>query len=263
METIQLDNKTWIQGKAILLPTDKSRLSKYIPQNTLSFAEGVHFGIPDSMIPQHLYITDDSEIKEGDWCIMTNDYRDNYLVKLLSLKPAPGGNEIPVKLSINGNENTVLSSELKKIVATTNPELKLHDNSGKNHCFGTQLSGTCRHTLPQISEEFIKQWVNNPQEDVLIEVEGSQECNCYYSKFCKSTVLDNKTHCEDGGKIKYSIKTSPDNTVNLRFVEDDWESIRKQYKEWEGATNEEKVHYTTLLKFMRVQGFNPPKRKEK
>jgi hypothetical protein len=71
---------------------------------------------------QNIYITNDKEIKEGDWCIMTNDFGDIYLIRIISLK-CIGGNEIRVLLSLNGRENTSLKDSCKKIILTTDQEL--------------------------------------------------------------------------------------------------------------------------------------------
>lgn len=98
-------------------------------------------------IGKELFITSEEEIKEGDWCIMTNDFNDNYIVKVISLK-CIGGKEIRVLLSLNNQENTTLKKNCKKIILTTDPDLikdgveqisedvllKIveHMNSGKN-----------------------------------------------------------------------------------------------------------------------------------
>jgi hypothetical protein len=104
-----------------LLPTEKpSRLfkddfDKYFISINID-QEQNHFK------PQHIYITSDEEIKEGDWCIMTNDFGDIYLIRIISLK-CIGGNEIRVLLSLNGRENTSLKDSCKKIILTTNDQL--------------------------------------------------------------------------------------------------------------------------------------------
>ena len=98
-------------------------------------------------INNNIYITSDEEIKVGDWCIMTNDYGDNYLVRVISLK-CIGGKEIRVQLLLNGKENTPLLEKCEKIILTTDQDLiadgieqisedtllKIveHINSGKN-----------------------------------------------------------------------------------------------------------------------------------
>ena len=73
-------------------------------------------------IGKELFITSEEEIKEGDWCIMTNDYGDNYLVRVISLK-CIGGKEIRVLLSLNNQENTTLKKNCKKIILTTDQDL--------------------------------------------------------------------------------------------------------------------------------------------
>ena len=73
-------------------------------------------------IGKELFITSKKEIKEGDWCIMTNDYGDNYLVRVISLK-CIGGKEIRVQLLLNGKENTPLLEKCEKIILTTDQDL--------------------------------------------------------------------------------------------------------------------------------------------
>ena len=73
-------------------------------------------------IGKELFITSEEEIKEGDWCIMTNDYGDNYLVRVISLK-CIGGKEIRVQLLLNGKENTPLLEKCEKIILTTDQDL--------------------------------------------------------------------------------------------------------------------------------------------
>jgi hypothetical protein len=99
---------------------------------------------------QNIYITSDEEIKEGDWCIMTNDFGDIYLIRIISLK-CIGGNEIRVLLSLNGRENTSLKDSCKKIILTTDQDL-------------------IKDGVQAISDEFIELFVKN-QSCESIEVE--------------------------------------------------------------------------------------------
>lgn len=227
MKTISLDNKTWIRGKAILLPTeDKTILIKdkgklevidfpQVAKTINSIVEGFHF-----------YITDDSEIKEGDW----------YLIELFKIDGSSDGFHLEqcktiTDVWVNGkgtekDPNTRHIRNCKKVIATTNTEL-------------------IKDGVPQIPEEFIKQWVNNPQEDVLVEVE---EKTVGFIDALK-------------GKPNYfhQIKTSSDNTVNLRFVVDDWDSI---YQEYVDKHHTYPKSYSEFINYLR-DNFNPPKRKEK
>ncbi len=129
-----------------LLATDKpSRLFIDVDNNKLTITNNPIGG--EYMMNQNIYIISNEEIKEGDWCIMTNDYGDNYLVRVISLK-CIGGKEIRVQLLLNGKENTPLLEKCEKIILTTDQDLiadgieqisedtllKIveHINSGKN-----------------------------------------------------------------------------------------------------------------------------------
>jgi hypothetical protein len=109
-----------------LIPTDNpSRLFLNKVNNKL-LSEDISNPSLKKVLPsgsyQNIYITADLEIKVGDWCIMINDFDDNYLVKVISLK-CIGGKEIRVLLSLNNQENTPLKDKCKKIILTTDPTL--------------------------------------------------------------------------------------------------------------------------------------------
>lgn len=91
----------------------------------------------------HLYITSDDEIKEGDWCyiISTTEIRRN-LHGII-------GSTIGSKLFLEKN--------CKKIIATTD-----------------KLEYKLIRTLPQIPESFIKEYVKNPVDEVMVEYD---QCN--------------------------------------------------------------------------------------
>lgn len=101
-------------------------------------------------IGKELFITSEEEIKEGDWCIMTNDYGDNYLVRVISLK-CIGGKEIRVQLLLNGKENTPLLEKCEKIILTTDQDL-------------------IKDGIQAINDEFLEWFVKNPScEEVKLD----------------------------------------------------------------------------------------------
>ena len=112
---------------------------------------------------QNIYITSDEEIKEGDWCIMTNDYGDNYLVRVISLK-CIGGKEIRVLLSLNNQENTTLKKNCKKIILTTNPDL-------------------IKDGVQAIDNEFLEWFVENPNCEEVETFFVSRKTIGYDSKY--------------------------------------------------------------------------------
>ena len=142
-----------------VIPTDKpSRL--YLNSENKIFITDVEMKCGNT---QNIYITSNEEIKEGDWCIMTNDFGDNYIVKIISLK-CIGGQEIRVLLSLNNQENTSLKDNCKKIILTDNKDL-------------------IKDGVQSIDDEFLEWFVKNPSceevEVILDEVSYVIEDNIY------------------------------------------------------------------------------------
>lgn len=128
-----------------------------------------------------------------------------------------------------------------KVIATTNPELK-RKVVGEDYRM---------QWVSAISNEFLQQYVKNPVEEVLVEViDNGYEVD-----------MEGIGGEDVGWFAKWEIKTSPENNVSIRFIEEDWNSLGQKYKEWEGSNKEEKVHWTTFVKFLRVQGYNVPTKK--
>lgn len=118
--------------KVIALPTeDASKL--HLQKDTkewLYYSTGEHKG-NSVILPHHLYITSDEEIKEGDW----------YILKI--------GNDESQPLRRTDCES-VFRGDKKRIVATTNPELWTK----------TPIESTSGHflnqPLPKIPTDFIE-----------------------------------------------------------------------------------------------------------
>ena len=118
-----------------LIPTDKpSRLyktgnfllldSKAMPNNTLE------------TMNQHIYITSNEEIKEGDWVL--GDYPDNPIGKVI----AKYGKEYTVQC-LNGNKCGLAQYDAKKIILTDNKDL-------------------FKDGVQAIDDEFLEWFVKNP-----------------------------------------------------------------------------------------------------
>lgn len=132
--------------------------------------------------PQHLYILSDDEIKEGDW------YHNS------------------IDNSIKQASDWIYVSTCKKIIATTNTSLILHDNSKNNKCFGTQLSGKCSHILPQIPTSFIQYFIEQYNNGNVIT-----KVNVEYVIWTQ----DIKTG-------KFSLFINPFNCINIKTVKDSY-----------------------------------------
>lgn len=144
--------------QVIMLPTKHSNLSLY--ENKLSLAKGNHNGIPDKMIPQHLFIVNDSEIKEGDYGIgfaegIRGVGRGHYLFY----------HDGSSKAKLN-----VIAEGSKKVIATTDKSLK----------------------LPSPSEQFVQKYVESYNKGCEIS-----EINIDYQEYFMSNVGDKFTVNKD------------------------------------------------------------------
>jgi hypothetical protein len=101
--------------------------------------------------PQHIYITNDEEIKEGDWCIMFNDFGDRYVVQVTQVLK---NNEFEVKLNSSPfNLNTSTRNKLEKIILTTDQDL-------------------IKDGVQAIDDEFLEWFVKNPSCEEVETVHG-------------------------------------------------------------------------------------------
>jgi hypothetical protein len=107
------------KAQVVMLPTEKASfphlgLNEW---NNRLYLVSITQTIPHT--PQHLYFTTDEEIKEGDWCLY-QDEEDTFIGRMgIAPKEAP---------LLTNDEGTFLvcdedSKNLKKIVASTNPDL--------------------------------------------------------------------------------------------------------------------------------------------
>lgn len=144
---------------------------------------------------QQLYICSNREIKEGNWCHFEGEIK-----KALR------------DIVLFGN------SETRKIEASTDKSLG----------------------LPSPSKEFIEAYVKEynlgtPIEECMVEMIELRECECYYTKFCQSTQLEEGEYCRDvQNPTKIGLKINPkDNTISITRVEETWNDLReKAWVEW-------------------------------
>ena len=80
-------------------------------ENTLCFWDTELIGSQKTLNPQHIYITDDSEIKEGDWCINTGRLNETII--------------FPDKIigKADYTASVLIGSDWKKIILTTDAQL--------------------------------------------------------------------------------------------------------------------------------------------
>lgn len=145
--------------------------------------------------PYHLYITDDSVIKEGDWCYhfeISQEYtiiKDG--IKSKSLHPAQG------VFQWKNTENEWYK-KAKKIIATTDESLVLNNNT------------PFAKLLPNISQDFLKVYVEeynkgNKIEKVLVEFE--------------EYAVGNYGLSDGEPTIDIRVKLSPTNEVYINLIE--------------------------------------------
>jgi len=120
---------------------------------------------------QHLYLTSNDKIEEGDWCLFFDS-----LGKLFTDRPQ----------QYKPKEGHVLNDGLKKIIATTNKTIStclrvvIHpDNTkaqcvrGAKDCCGKIANG--RYKLPQIPDSFIKTFVEKKGKVGYVTLEMEEE----------------------------------------------------------------------------------------
>lgn len=134
-----------------LLPTDKPSRLCLDSKDKLWFAPNSGYTIADGK--QHIYITSDEEIKEGDWCYYLNNLGGGNI-----LCQAYKHSEDKRMLFDNGTYNreigegiTPLIGECKKIILTTDQEL-------------------IKDGVQAIDDEFLEWFIKNPScEEVEVE----------------------------------------------------------------------------------------------
>ena len=72
-----------------------------------------NFNISDVIGSKKSFNVSDDEIEVGDYCIMTNDFGDKYLVKVIKKLERE---EFVVRLELNNMENICHQNYLKKVV---------------------------------------------------------------------------------------------------------------------------------------------------
>lgn len=159
------------------------------------------------LIPQHIYITLDEEIKEGDWYC------------------SPTG----IVSQHNGTEK--LPDGWKKIIATTDKSLKINLLEGIKHAPENWRE------LPQIPQSFIEYFVDqynkgNIITDIMVEYEED------LIKIYDISGGHPGGHWESN-PINEGLKLiiNPDNTINIKPIKDSWNikelsGILSMYKQY-------------------------------
>ena len=150
----------------VMLPTNEKSKIKLSDNNELDFFPGMMYIAEFDWKPQHLYITSNEEIKEGDWIYHLSrkevfrihhfDSSNNSKTIVTSDKDFLDLPNIFIK---------VLVSDCKKIIATTDKSITInnYDSSDEDavvNCY-----------LPQIPQQFIEKWIEEYNKgNVITEV---------------------------------------------------------------------------------------------
>lgn len=178
-----------LKCQVIMLPTEKaSNLLKEEITGKLHLLQHKSKQDNTTLVPQHLYLVSDREIKEGDYYLL-----DNEIVKCATDK--------------NKEELKYINDNFPKIEATTDGSLSLNE--------GGKVDIGCL-SLPQIHPLFIQYFIkkegNIKEVNVKIEI-GSGEGN---------TVL------EVIGNTYNRVKTNEDNTVIISLIKEEKKSYTKE-----------------------------------
>lgn len=180
----------WKQHELVMLPTTaKANLFINNVNGKLLFDNDstLHRVLPKG-IYQHIYITSNEKIKEGDWCIMLDSFENVFSIPQHYTNP----------------KTQHLNKGLRKIIACTDDSLRI----GK-----LEVGGKIEH-LPQIPQSFIEKFVEeynkgNVITKVMIEyILNNEDFDDIIEK-----VWDNDY------KLKINVK---DNTINIKPIKDSW-----------------------------------------
>lgn len=202
------------RAKVVMLPTnEKSRL--FTGGGSLIYLNHAVDGGNGWRKQQHLYITSDDEIKEGDWCI---DLDFNRIFHCSDASREKYRNS-------------------KKIIATTDSSLKVKDNwhSFMDRAKSIEISPSSLEqiekglniSLPQPLQQFIEKYIEeynkgNAITDVLVEYQ-----------ITKSEVFINN------GVPYSSLKVNPkDNTITIKKVKDTLKDIMAKDSDVKDGLNE-------------------------
>jgi hypothetical protein len=176
------------EAKVHMLPTkDKSILYKRNDTNELHLGDFNYCESDDKLrTNQHLYVTTDEEIKEGDW------FLDGTMV--------PKNNLDDLEYELFG-----------KIIATTDPELHYNKVVEEDmHMY--------KESLPHIPQHIIEAYVKKPFDKVMVEYECLTSTNTIVLDFSKVTA--DEAIKSDRKCIESRVKTDPNNCIIIHPVEE-------------------------------------------
>jgi len=204
------------RAQVIILPTkEKTGIILGLESNHLYNRIGRYndnLGKDGSIEFQHLYITSDDEIKEGDK-IYNIEFNKIFTVKSIYETVL---HEQAISFLEGGIGN---KKDCKKIIATTDTSLS---ETHKQLVKVSETTTKVIDNLPQPSQQFVTKYIEeynkgNVIKDVLVEYENICQCSNYIEH---SYRVDNKECSDDKG---YKLKiNSKDNTITIKKLKDSW-----------------------------------------
>ena len=201
--------------KVFMFPTSETVTRILYSKNTNTLEYNPFLKTNSSDKYQHLYITSDEEIKEGDWYIHFNTYtKESSLFK--ADDKFNGGNNP----NIIDKRDFVYEYWNNKIIATTNTSLGWYNigNGDPGLLIGNSFKGNgmiVKPLLPQPSQEFIRQYIEEYNKGrVIFDVDVEYDL---WDKF--TDVNDPNNHTTT---TKKELKINPDNTINIKSIKDSW-----------------------------------------
>lgn len=196
------------EAQVHMLPTeDKSILYKRNDTNELHLGDFNYCESDDKLrTNQHLYITTDEEIKEGDWVYWTDpEGLTSDINQVVSVDE-----EMIFISHPEHSETEALPHECRKIIATTDTELHYNKVVEEDmHMY--------KESLPLIPQHIIEAYVKKPFDEVLVEYKEYIKCtNCNLTEEdCECNV----SYTQDLIGID-RVKLNPDNTIIIHPVEE-------------------------------------------
>ena len=177
----------------VLLPTnEKVNIVLLVEVNQLIYNVDVMRNGVSKTSNQHLYITSDKEIKEGDWYIDDTN---------------------TVRQSVTSDKDYwSVRQDYKKIIAATDTSLISINEQYFDVNKSRKSAVLEQKTLPQPSQEFIQRYIKEYNKgNVISDVEVEYD-KATYDKWMEngaSPVFD-------------TLKVNPDNTINIKPIKNSW-----------------------------------------
>jgi len=203
--------------QVVMLPTDqKSKLFSNVTGDILGYDESAP---EDGIINQHLYLVSTEKrekIKQGEWMhthegIEQAGY-DGY------------------SFDTTKSKTVSIKEFCLKIIATTNPSLKIPVGKGGDMGLDIAYEILIAPSIPQIPDNFIKQYVDVAGKIDEVEVEYIETLACTEGKDCP-TYTNSGEKCNGTVVEVCNINTTANNTIIIHKAEDYWKNEMEKCKE--------------------------------